>query len=410
MFTFEMNMIETIGLSVILLIIGRTLRKKINFFEKYCIPSPVIGGFLFSILTFILKQTNTASVVFDTTLQTFFMIMFFTSVGFNASFKVLKQGGKKVIIFLFAAIGLCILQNLVAVSLSGIIGIPPLIALMTGSTPMTGGHGTSAAIAPIVESMGFSGANTVAIASATFGLVAGSMLGGPISNRLIIKHKLLKDYEKIRDNKGKKLVDEDINEEVLKKNKPLLDADRFSMAFFFILIAMGIGSYLSVFLKALLPALSLPVYIGPMIVAAIMRNISDNSNLFTAPIKEISIVEDVALNLFLAMALMALRLWELVTLAGPMVILLLAQVILIIFYLNLVTFKAMGSDYDAAVIVSGHCGFGLGATPNGISNMKSITEKYTYSKIAFFVVPIVGALFIDFANVSIITFFISMFK
>lgn len=408
MITFEMNMIETIGLSVVLLIIGRTLRKKINFFEKYCIPAPVIGGFLFSILTFILKQTNIAKISFDTTLQTFFMIMFFTSVGFNASLKVLKQGGKKVFLFLIAAVGLCILQNVVAVSLSKFVGLHPLIALMTGSTPMTGGHGTSAAIAPAIESLGFKGANTVAIASATFGLVAGSMLGGPIANRLIIKNNLLKDYKNIDNEKHES--DEDINEEVLKKNRPLLDADRFSMAFFHILIAMGIGSYLSIFLKMILPALELPVYIGPMIIAAIMRNISDNSKKFTSPTKEISVVEDVALNLFLAMALMSLRLWELVNLALPMLILLIAQIILIVIYLQFVTFKLMGSDYDAAVIASGHCGFGLGATPNGISNMKAVTEKYVYSKLAFFVVPIVGALFIDFANVSIITFFISIFK
>ena len=159
-----------------------------------------------------------------------------------------------------------------------------------------------------------------------------------------------------------------------------------------------------------MPEMHFPVYIGPMIVAAIIRNISDNTNLIDSPTKEISILEDVALNLFLAMALMSMKLWELIDLAGPMIILLLAQTVLIYIYLNLVTFKAMGSDYDAAVIVSGHCGFGLGATPNGISNMKSVCEKYKYSKIAFFVVPIVGALFIDFVNVSIITVFIGFFK
>ena len=202
----------------------------------------------------------------------------------------------------------------------------------------------------------------------------------------------------------------DIDENVLKKPEPALNAERFSMAFFFILIAMGIGSYLSIFITKLLPAMNFPIYIGPMIIAAIMRNISDNSEMFTAPTREISALEDVSLNLFLAMALMSLKLWELIDLAIPMLILLVAQIVLIYLYLNFITFKAMGSDYDAAVIVSGHCGFGLGATPNGISNMKSVCEKYKYSKIAFFVVPVVGALFIDFANVSLITLFISFFK
>ena len=407
MIELKMDMIQTISLSVILLIIGMKLRTKVKFFEKYCIPSPVIGGFFFSIIAFILKQTNIITIKFETTLQTFFMVMFFTSVGFNASLKVLKKGGKKVFIFLLLAIGLCFAQNVVAIFLSQLIGINPLLGLMTGSTPMTGGHGTSAAIAPTIEALGIKGAGTVAIASATFGLIAGSMMGGPIANKLILKHKLLGNETLLHE---KHDYNSDIDENVLKKPEPALNAERFSMAFFFILIAMGIGSYLSIFITKLLPAMNFPIYIGPMIIAAIMRNISDNSEMFTAPTREISVLEDVSLNLFLAMALMSLKLWELIDLAIPMLILLIAQIVLIYLYLNFITFKAMGSDYDAAVIVSGHCGFGLGATPNGISNMKSVCEKYKYSKIAFFVVPVVGALFIDFANVSLITLFISFFK
>mgnify|MGYP000937585114 CR=1 FL=1 len=395
----KLDMIQTIGLSVILLLIGMKLRKKVKFFEKYCIPSPVIGGFLFSIISFILRQTEIVEISFDDTLQKFFMIMFFTSVGFNASLKLLKKGGKKVLIFLFVAIGLCILQNVVPILLSGLVGLKPLLALMTGSVAMTGGHGTSAAVAPEIEKMGYTGAKAIAIASATYGLIVGSMLGGPIASRLIKKHKLLPEHM------AKENVEKDIDEEVLKKQRPYLDGERFSMAFFYILIAMGIGSYLSLFINFLLPAMKFPVYIGPMIVAAIIRNISDNVESLHAPTKEISILEDISLSLFLAMALMSLRLWDLIDLAGPVIILLLAQTLLIYLYLNFVTFKTMGSNYDAAVIVSGHCGFGMGATPNGISNMKAITEKYIYSKIAFFVIPIVGSLFIDFANISVITFF-----
>lgn len=395
----KLDMIQTIGLSVILLLIGMKLRKKVKFFEKYCIPSPVIGGFLFSIISFILRQTGIVEISFDDTLQKFFMIMFFTSVGFNASLKLLKKGGKKVLIFLFVAIGLCILQNVVPILLSGLVGLKPLLALMTGSVAMTGGHGTSAAVAPEIEKMGYTGAKAIAIASATYGLIVGSMLGGPIASRLIKKHKLLPEHM------AKENVEKDIDEEVLKKQRPYLDGERFSMAFFYILIAMGIGSYLSLFINFLLPAMKFPVYIGPMIVAAIIRNISDNVESLHAPTKEISILEDISLSLFLAMALMSLRLWDLIDLAGPVIILLLAQTLLIYLYLNFVTFKSMGSNYDAAVIVSGHCGFGMGATPNGISNMKAITEKYIYSKIAFFVIPIVGSLFIDFANISVITFF-----
>ncbi len=412
MLKLELDMIQAIGLAVILLIIGRFLRKKIRFFEKYCIPAPVIGGFLFAIIAFILKQSNIMEIKFDTILQQFFMVMFFTSVGFNASLQVLKKGGKKVFTFLAVAVGLVILQNLLAAGLGPFVGLHPLLALMTGSTPMTGGHGTAAAIAPTVEALGFKGADTastIAIAAATFGLVAGSMIGGPIADRLIKKHNLLPN-DIINERKDEHFEKKDIDENVRKEDLPILDAEKFSYAFFYILIAMGLGSYLSLILKALLPALSLPVYIGPMIIAAIMRNIFDASEKLHAPIHEISVIEDVSLNLFLAMALMSLKLWQLIDLAVPVIILLLAQVVLIYFYLIFVTFKVMGSDYDAAVMVSGHAGFGLGATPNGIANMRSVTEKYIYSKVAFFVIPLVGALFIDFFNVSIITMFVSFFK
>ena len=412
MLKLELDMIQAIGLAVILLIIGRFLRNKIGFFEKYCIPAPVIGGFLFAIIAFILKQVNIMEIKFDTTLQQFFMVMFFTSVGFNASLQVLKKGGKKVFTFLLAAIGLVILQNLLAVGLAPFVGLHPLLALMTGSTPMTGGHGTAAAIAPTVEALGFKGADTastIAIAAATFGLIGGSMIGGPIADRLIKKNNLL-PTDIINERKNEHFEKKDIDENVRKEDLPILDAEKFSYAFFYILIAMGLGSYLSIILKALLPALSLPVYIGPMIIAAIMRNIFDASEKLHAPIHEISVIEDVSLNLFLAMALMSLKLWQLIDLAIPVIILLLAQVVLIYFYLIFVTFKVMGSDYDAAVMVSGHAGFGLGATPNGIANMRSVTEKYIYSKVAFFVIPLVGALFIDFFNVSIITMFVSFFK
>lgn len=408
----ELDMIQAIGLAVILLIIGRALRKRIRFFEKYCIPAPVIGGFLFAIVTFIFKQSNFLEIKFDTTLQQFFMVIFFTSVGFNASLQVLKKGGKKVFTFLAVAVGLLILQNLVAVGLGPFVGLHPLLALMTGSTPMTGGHGTAAAIAPTVESLGFKGAetaSTIAIASATFGLIAGSMIGGPIADSLIKKYNLLPN-EIINERKDARFEEKDIDENVRKEEKTILNGEKFSYAFFYILIAMGIGSYLSILLKQLFPVLSLPVYIGPMIIAAIMRNTFDISEKLHAPIHEISIIEDVSLNLFLAMALMSLKLWQLIDLAVPVIILLIAQVILIFFYLKFVTFKVMGGDYDAAVMVSGHAGFGLGATPNGIANMKSVTEKYIYSKVSFFVIPLVGALFIDFFNVSIITIFESFFK
>ncbi|NLL81257.1 MAG: sodium/glutamate symporter [Tissierellia bacterium] len=396
----QMNMIQSLGLAVIMLLIGKQLRKKLTFLEKYCIPSPVIGGFVFAIVALILRQADILMFEFDGTLQTFFMTMFFTTIGFNASLRTLKKGGPKVLLFLVLATVLTILQNLVAVGLSGIVGLEPLLALMTGSTPMTGGHGTAAAIAPTLEEAGVIGANTVALAAATFGLVSGSMLGGPLANRLIIKHDLVA--------KKKAEKDTDLDDSVLGGESRALDNDRIGMAFFQIIIAMGIGTYVSDWILEI-TQLNFPGYIGAMLVAAVMVNVSE-AGLYETPEEEIGVLGDAALNLFLAMALMTLKLWELAELAGPMLILLVAQVTLMALYATFVTFPIMGKNYDAAVIAAGHCGFGLGATPNGIANMGSVCEKYLYSKMAFFVLPIVGALFIDFTNILNITMFLNFFS
>ena len=398
MLNIKMDMIQTVGLAVIILILGRFLRKKVKFFETYCIPSPVVGGFLFAIINLILRKSNLVIFEFDNTLQSFFMILFFTSIGFNASWRLLKVGGKKVGMFLIMAIVLVILQNIVAVGAGYLTGVDPLIALLTGSTAMTGGHGTAAAMAPIVEELGHTGAKSVAIAAATFGLIAGSSLGGPLANRLIKGKKLEVVAEKVDNEKVR-------NDEFLFNNDVRkLDGENFAKAFFLILLSMFIGSYVSTFLNQFL---NFPNYIGPMIVAAILRNISDHTTKFDLHYEEVHILEDVSLNLFLGMAMISLRLWELSSVAGQLAVLLLAQALLAWVFIYFVTFRFMGRNYDAAVLSAGHVGFGLGATPNGIANMQSVCDKYKHSHIAFFVMPIVGALFIDFFNVAIISGFFS---
>ena len=398
MFNIKMDMIQTVGLAVIILILGRFLRKKVKFFETYCIPSPVVGGFLFAIINLILRKTNLVIFEFDNTLQSFFMTLFFTSIGFNASWRLLKVGGKKVVMFLIMAVVLVILQNVVAVGIGYLTGVDPLIALLTGSTAMTGGHGTAAAMAPIVEELGHTGAKSVAIAAATFGLIAGSSLGGPLANRLIKGKKLEVVAEKVDNEKVR-------NDEFLFNNDVRkLDGENFAKAFFLILLSMFIGSYVSTFLNQFL---NFPNYIGPMIVAAVLRNISDNTTKFDLHYEEVHILEDVSLNLFLGMAMISLRLWELSSVAGQLAVLLLAQAFLAWIFIYFVTFRVMGRNYDAAVLSAGHVGFGLGATPNGIANMQSVCDKYKHSHIAFFVMPIVGALFIDFFNVAIISGFFS---
>ena len=398
MFNIKMDMIQTVGLAVIILILGRLLRKKVKFFETYCIPSPIVGGFLFAIINLILRETNLVIFEFDNTLQSFFMTLFFTSIGFNASWRLLKVGGRKVVMFLIMAVTLVVLQNVVAVGVGYLTGVDPLIALLTGSTAMTGGHGTAAAMAPIVEELGHTGAKSVAIAAATFGLIAGSSLGGPLANRLIKGKKLEVVAEKVDNEKVR-------NDEFLFNNDVRkLDGENFAKAFFLILLSMFIGSYVSTFLNQFL---NFPNYIGPMIVAAILRNISDNTTKFDLHYEEVHILEDVSLNLFLGMAMISLRLWELSSVAGQLAVLLLAQALLAWIFIYFVTFRVMGSNYDAAVLSAGHVGFGLGATPNGIANMQSVCDKYKHSHIAFFVMPIVGALFIDFFNVAIISGFFS---
>ena len=398
MLNIKMDMIQTVGLAVIILILGRVLRKKVKFFETYCIPSPVVGGFVFAIINLILRKTNLVIFEFDNTLQSFFMTLFFTSIGFNASWRLLKVGGKKVFMFLIMAVALVILQNVVAVGVGYLTGVDPLIALLTGSTSMTGGYGTAAAMAPIVEELGHTGAKSVAIAAATFGLIAGSSLGGPLANRLIKGKKLEVVAEKVDNEKVR-------NDEFLFNNDVRkLDGENFAKAFFLILLSMFIGSYVSTFLNQFL---NFPNYIGPMIVAAVLRNISDNTTKFDLHYEEVHILEDVSLNLFLGMAMISLRLWELSSVAGQLAVLLLAQVLLAWVFIYFVTFRFMGRNYDAAVLSAGHVGFGLGATPNGIANMQSVCDKYKHSHIAFFVMPIVGALFIDFFNVAIISGFFS---
>lgn len=398
MFNIKMDMIQTVGLAVIILILGRLLRKKIKFFETYCIPSPVVGGFLFAIINLILRETNLVIFEFDNTLQSFFMTLFFTSIGFNASWRLLKVGGRKVVMFLIMAVTLVVLQNVVAVGVGYLTGVDPLIALLTGSTAMTGGHGTAAAMAPIVEELGHTGAKSVAIAAATFGLIAGSSLGGPLANRLIKGKKLEVVAEKVDNEKVR-------NDEFLFNNDvKKLDGENFAKAFFLILLSMFIGSYVSTFLNQFL---NFPNYIGPMIVAAVLRNISDNTTKFDLHYEEVHILEDVSLNLFLGMAMISLKLWELGNVAGQLAVLLLAQALLAWVFIYFVTFRFMGGNYDAAVLSAGHVGFGLGATPNGIANMQSVCDKYKHSHIAFFVMPIVGALFIDFFNVAIISGFFS---
>ncbi|MDF2547196.1 MAG: sodium/glutamate symporter [Anaerosolibacter sp.] len=396
----QLDMIQTIALAVVVLFLGQTLRKRVNFLEKYCIPAPVIGGLIFAILSLVLKQSGVLTFEMDTTLQKVLMTAFFTTVGFTASLKLLKKGGIQVFIFLGLATVLVVLQNVVGVSLAKVFQLNPLIGLATGSVPMTGGHGTSGAFAPLFENAGATGATTVAMAAATFGLIMGSMIGGPIGKRLIEKNNLeQKKLQSMGMNEAAATLEESV--------KPLIP-NNFATAASQIILAMGIGTVISIVLQK--TGMTFPPYIGAMFAAAIMRNLSDGTGSFKVASEEIDLLGNIALSLFLSMALMGLKLWELAELAVPMIVMLVAQTTLMGLFAYFVTFRVMGKDYEAAVLASGHCGFGMGATPNAIANMETISGKFGPAPAAFFILPLVGSLFIDFFNAGVITTFMNFFK
>ncbi|WP_017415336.1 sodium/glutamate symporter [Clostridium tunisiense] len=397
----KLDMVQTAAIGVIVLFIGQFIKSKATFLEKYCIPSPVIGGLLFAIMTLILKQTGMLTLEMDATLQKLFMTVFFTTIGFTASFKLLKKGGVQVFIFLAISVSLVTLQDFTGVFLAKLFKLNPLIGLATASVPMVGGHGTAGAFGPVFEKAGAVGATTVAIASATFGLIMGSMIGGPIAKRLIDKNNLLAK---------KKSFSEVAHEESAateEGNTKKLVPNNFMNATAQIFLAMGIGTIISALLQK--TGMTFPPYIGAMFAAAILRNLSDSTSKFKIYGDEIDILGNIALSLFLAMALMALQLWQLADLALPLIIMLLSQTVLMALFAYFVTFNLMGRDYEAAVMASANCGFGMGATPNAMANMEAIVTKFGPAPKAFFIVPLVGSLFIDFFNAGIITIFMNFF-
>ena len=392
MFEYQLNMAETIGFAIVLLLLGRWIKKKVNFFERFFIPAPVIGGTLFSIILLIGHQTESFTFTFNNDIKNLLMIAFFTTVGFSASLKILKKGGVGVALFLLAAVILVILQDIVGPVLAKALGINPLLGLAAGSIPLTGGHGTSGAFGPELEKLGATGATVVAVASATYGLIAGCLIGGPIARRLMIKNNLKPTESK-----------EGVDNSLLGSATEVTEESLFS-AVVYIGIAMGIGALINNMLAK--AGIKFPVYLMGMVVAAIIRNILD-FNQKQLPFTEIGIVGNISLSLFLSMALMSMKLWQLIDLAVPLIVILLAQTVLMAFFAYFITFNIMGRDYDAAVMSTGHCGFGLGATPNAMANMETFTTANGPSVKAFFIIPIVGSLFIDFINAGVIQTFAS---
>jgi len=391
----QLDMYQTLAVAVLVLLLGNYLKKKIYFLQKFCIPAPVIGGLIFAIMTCICYVTGIAEFSFDDTLREVCMVFFFTSVGCQANLKVLKSGGKSLIVFLGLVIALIILQNLTAVGLAKLLNLNPLIGMCTGSIPMVGGHGTAGAFGPVLEDLNIKGATTICTAAATFGLIFGSLIGGPLGKRLIEKHSLLNTAA----NEDDSLLVED-------EKKHERHTNMYADAVFQLILAIGVGTIFTMLLTK--TGLTFPIYIGAMLAAALMRNICEYTGIATIHMGEINDLGGISLSLFLGMAMITLRLWELASLALPLVILLAAQVLLIIIFTYVIEFNIMGRDYDAAILVSGTCGFGTGATPNAMANMQAVCDQYVPSIKAYLLIPLVGSLFADFLNSLVITFFINL--
>ena len=391
----QLDMYQTLAVAVLVLLLGKYLKKKIYFLQKFCIPAPVIGGLIFAIMTCICYVTGIAEFSFNDTLREVCMVFFFTSVGFQANLKVLKSGGKSLIVFLGLVLALIILQNLTAVGLAKLLNLNPLIGMCTGSIPMVGGHGTAGAFGPVLEDLNIKGATTICTAAATFGLIFGSLIGGPLGKRLIEKHSLLNTAA----NEDDSLLVED-------EKKHERHTNMYADAVFQLILAIGVGTIFTMLLTK--TGLTFPIYIGAMLAAALMRNICEYTGIATIHMGEINDLGGISLSLFLGMAMITLRLWELASLALPLVILLAAQVLLIIIFTYVIEFNIMGRDYDAAILVSGTCGFGTGATPNAMANMQAVCDQYVPSIKAYLLIPLVGSLFADFLNSLVITFFINL--
>lgn len=392
----SLDMYQTLAVAVVILYLGTWLKKRIKVLETFCIPSPVVGGLIFAILACILYVAGVMEMNFDETLKNVCMIMFFTSVGFQANLKVLKSGGISLVIFLVCVTTLIILQNAVAVGLSPMLGVERAFGMCTGSIPMVGGHGTAGAFGPDLEALGLEGATTLCTAAATFGLIAGSLMGGPLGRRLILKHDLLKTAIPVDD--GPLVEDEQKHHRSVRGYAP---------AAYQIAIAMGVGTIVSWALTTV-TTMNFPVYIGAMIIAAIMRNFSEFTGKFEVPMGEINDIGGICLSLFLGIAMITLKLWQLAALAIPLIVLLVVQAVLMFLFAYFVVFNVMGRNYDAAVLAAGSCGFGMGATPNAMANMQALTDRFVPSVKAYILVPIVGSMFADFINSLTITFFINM--
>ena len=409
---FTFNAFYTLIAAVIVLLLGRLLVNKIDFLKRYNIPEPVAGGLVAAIVSLLVNQFWGYSITTSSALQTSFMLIFFASIGLSANFTKLRHGGIGLIIFLIAISTFIVLQNIVGISLATLLGIDPLIGLIAGSITLTGGHGTAGAWGEILETQyGIQGALALGMASATFGLIIGGLIGGPLAKTLINRHQLAvprtdEQIEK-RDNTP---ADQDSNEFIpfeYPHQVRLITADNAITTLGLFAGCLAFAEFMTGAAKGTM--FELPTFVWALAGGVILRNVLESIfkvNIFD---RAIDVFGNASLSLYLAMALLSLKLWQLADLAGPLMVILGAQALTMALYAAFVTFRLMGKNYDAAVLAAGHCGFGMGATPTAVANMQAITNMYGPSYKAFLIVPLCGAFFVDLINVAVIQSILKFF-
>lgn len=392
--TIQFDLLQTTGIAAIVVFLGIAIKKRVKFFRTYCIPSPVISGLLVSLILMFFKLSGLLTIIWTVPLKEFFMDIFFTCVGFGASYKLLKSGGKIVAGITFTVCALIVLQDVVGIGLAIPLGLHPLLGLGIGSVAMSGGVGTAAAFGPMFEKMGAQGATVISVSAATFGMVLGSLVGGPLAKKLIKKHNL-------------KPAENEVNE--LKNIVPVtLDTSKMLSSSCLIIITAAAGTYISALLN-MIPIVEMPYFIGCLFAGAIVRNVMEASNLsFHLP--EIDTVSAVSLDLFLALTLMTLDLTKLVSAAVPMLVILLAETVLMAFWAYYITYKFCGNDYNGAVMAAGHCGMGLGAGPNAVANEQSVIQEYGPANLAWILFPALSVIVDDIFNPVFISIVSSFFK
>lgn len=407
----ELDMLQTAGLGALALVLGMCLTRRVKWLQRFCIPSPVSGGIVFSVVSLMLYKLWNVELVFDGTLKDVFMLVFFTSVGFQSNLKVLRRGGSTLLLMLGVLAFIIVVQNVLPLGIAWIMGVNPLVGMAAGSISMAGGHGTAGGFSAVLEGMGLSGAGTIAMAAATFGLIMGSVTGGPLAERLIrtkltAEHLEPKDYEVDPAMAGLESDEASPAGRAKHISSNEQEFQQYAKATYALLIVVAAGSLMSWLLQQ--TGVTFPTYFGALIVAAIVRNVAETCKLTPKmELDKIVSVGNICLSVFLGMAMVSLKLWKLESLALPLVVMLVAQVVAMALIAYFVAFNILGRDYDAAVLVAGICGFGLGATPNAMANMSAVCYKYHYSVKPFLIVPIIGAMFVDLINTGFITMFLN---